>query len=135
MRMRIAAAVLLAAGGLWWVQSLRAGAADAWLWLRLRVRSRGRWTSASCRQIDVGQRGDWKVSLATFADTRVSTYQSYARASALRSQGGRYLVTWPTGEREGIVVAQMAGTWVRALVDGPPRWVNLSSARAIEQEP
>ena len=83
-----------------------------------------------------GQRGDWKVSLATVADTRVVNIPTVAIAlPPLVTEGGRYVVTWANGEREGIIVRQVAGAWVRAAVDGPPRWVNLSSARAIEQAP
>ena len=44
-------------------------------------------------------------------------------------------MTWADGEREGLAVGQVAGAWVRAAVNGRDRWVNLSSARAIEQAP
>ncbi len=86
--------------------------------------------------VDVGQRGDWKVSLATTADTRVVNTPSVTLAlPPLVVEGGRYVVTWANGDRESIAVGQVAGAWVRAAVDGPPRWVHLSSARAIEQAP
>jgi hypothetical protein len=86
--------------------------------------------------MDVGQRGDWKVSLATVADTRVINVPTVALAPPpFVTAGGRYLVTWANGERESIVVGQVAGAWVRAAVDGPPRWVNLTSARAVEEAP
>ncbi len=51
--------------------------------------------------IEVGQRGDWRVSLANAADVRVVNTPAVAIAPPpfLRA-GGRYEVSWPGGERE-----------------------------------
>ena len=87
--------------------------------------------------IEVGQRGDWRVSLANAADVRVVNTPAVAIAPPpfLRA-GGRYEVSWPGGERETFTVAQ-SGTsgWVRAAGQGRPRWLNLSTARTIEELP
>ncbi len=57
--------------------------------------------------IDVGQRGDWKVSLSNVADVRVVNTPTVAAAPlAFLKVGGRYDVTWPAGDRETIGVAQ-----------------------------
>jgi hypothetical protein len=47
-------------------------------------------------------------------------------------KGGRYVVTWPSGEREPIAVVAVAqgGGWVRV---GPSRWINLDTAREVER--
>jgi hypothetical protein len=87
--------------------------------------------------IDVGQRGDWKVSLANVADVRVVNTPAVAIALPpfLRT-GGRYEVTWPAGDRETFAIAQLGGgTWVRTAGDGRPRWLNLAAARTIEEMP
>jgi hypothetical protein len=50
------------------------------------------------------------------------------------TRGARYVVTWPTGERESITVAEVAqgSGWVQV---GTSRWVNLDAARAVERAP
>jgi hypothetical protein len=87
--------------------------------------------------IDVGQRGDWKVSLANVPDVRVVNTPTVAAAPlAFLKVGGRYDISWPAGERETIGVAQLgSGGWVRAAVSGRQRWLNLSVAKAIEEAP
>lgn len=134
MRMRIAAAVLLAAGGLWWAQSASGQAQSTPGFGSGVVQVRGTVDVGRLPPVDVGQRGDWRVSLATVADTRVVNIPTVALAlPPFVAEGGRYLVTWPSGESQSIVVGQVAGGWVRLAVDGPARWVNISTARAIEQ--
>jgi hypothetical protein len=87
--------------------------------------------------IDVGQRGDWKMSLANVADVRVVNTPTVAAAPlAFLKVGGKYDVTWPAGDRETIGVAQLAsGGWVRATGGGRERWLNLSVAKVIEEAP
>jgi hypothetical protein len=84
--------------------------------------------------IDVGQRGDWKMSLASVADVRVVNAPTVVPVGLtfLRA-GSRYDITWSAGDRETIAVAELgSGGWVRATVGGRQRWLNLSVARAIE---
>ena len=72
MRMRIAAAVLLAAGGLWWAQSRLGQVQSApGFGIGRRDQVQGTVDIGRLPLVDVGQRGDWKVALATVADTRV----------------------------------------------------------------
>jgi hypothetical protein len=87
--------------------------------------------------LDVGQRGDWKVSLANVADVRVVNAPTVVPALlTFLKIGGRYEITWPAGERDTIAVAQLgSGAWVRAAVGGRQRWLNLSLAKAIEEAP
>lgn len=85
--------------------------------------------------VEAAQRGDWKVSLASAADTRVLAMPAVtqARPPFVRS-GGRYAITWSGGEQETIVVGQVAdGAWVRTTVNNRERWLNLALARAIEE--
>jgi hypothetical protein len=80
--------------------------------------------------VDVRQGSDWKVTLAQVADVRVVNALPFLRA------GGRYEVTWPAGDRETFALAQLeSGTWVRAASEGRPRWLNLATARTIEELP
>ena len=53
--------------------------------------------------LDVGQRGDWRVTLASVADTRVLNMPPVmlSRPSFVRG-GARYAITWPSGEQETI---------------------------------
>ena len=84
---------------------------------------------------EVVQRGEWRVSLTSPADTRVLAMPavSLARPAFVRA-GGRYAVVWPNGETETIAVGQSPeGAWVRATVGGRERWLNLAHARAIEE--
>jgi hypothetical protein len=55
-------------------------------------------------------------------------------APAFLRRGGRYVVTWATGERESITVTEVAqgGGWVQV---GSSRWLNFHTARAVEREP
>jgi len=87
--------------------------------------------------VDVGQRGDWKVSLANVADVRVVNTPTVASAPlAFLKVGGRYDVTWPAGDRETVGIAQLgSGGWVRAAGAGRQRWLNLAGAKTIEEIP
>lgn len=87
--------------------------------------------------IDVGQRGDWKVSLANIADVRVVNTPAVAIAPLpFLKVGGRYDVTWPAGDRETVGVAQLGSSgWVRAAANGRQRWVNMALAKTIEELP
>jgi hypothetical protein len=84
--------------------------------------------------IDVAQRGPWKISLAETADVRVVAPVYVAPPAFLRS-GAHYLVMWGANERETIEVTQVGGGgWVR-LAGTRARWVNLTLAQAIEEQP
>ena len=87
--------------------------------------------------IDVGQRGDWKVSLANVPDVRVVNTPTIAVAPlAFLRVGGRYDVIWPAGDRETVGIAELgSGGWVRAAGAGRRRWLNLAAAKTIEEAP
>ena len=80
--------------------------------------------------IDVSQRGDWKVSLANVPDVRVvNTPLAFLKVR------GQYVVTWPAGDRETVVIAEFgSGGWIRAAAVGR-RWLNLATAKTIEEIP
>jgi hypothetical protein len=80
------------------------------------------------------QQGDWKVTLGSQADVRVTNTPLVSIAAPdFLKKGGRYSITWATGEQESIVVTQAGTGWVRTERDGRVRWVNLASARTIEE--
>jgi hypothetical protein len=87
--------------------------------------------------IDASQRGDWKVSLANVPDVRVVNTPTVTVAPlAFLKVGGRYVVTWPAGDRETIGVAESgSGGWLRAAGEGRRRWLNLATAKTIEEIP
>jgi hypothetical protein len=85
--------------------------------------------------LNVGQRGDWRVTLASVADTRVVNMPpvTLSRPAFVRA-GARYMITWAGGEQETIAVGEVAdGAWVRVTANGRDRWLNLAQARAIEE--
>jgi hypothetical protein len=85
--------------------------------------------------LDVGQRGEWKVALAS-PDVRIVNSPSVTLAApAFVRVGGRYQVMWPAGEREAIVIQALAGSWVRTASEPRQRWLNLAAALAIEELP
>jgi hypothetical protein len=77
------------------------------------------------------------VSVAGTAPVSVTNTPAVTLALPFTPKSGaRYEVTWPTGERENIVVAQAtAGAWVRVerSATAGERWVNLAGARAIAE--
>jgi len=84
------------------------------------------------------QGSQWKVVLAEAGDVRVTNTPTVATASPeFLKPGHRYTVTWPTGHKEAIVIAQLgSGGWTRVefkASDGRRRWVNLASAQAVEE--
>lgn len=87
--------------------------------------------------INANQRGDWKVSLANVPDVRVvNTPTVTIPPLAFLKVRGRYGVTWPAGDTETIEVAELgSGGWVRAAGPGRRRWLNLATAKAIEEVP
>jgi hypothetical protein len=137
MRTKVVTGLVIAVGAVYWarstdgqVQSVPGPGSGI-------VTVQGKVDIRSLPAMDVGQRGDWKVSLANAADVRVVNTPAVAAAPLpFLKVGGRYDVTWPAGEHETIAVAQLAsGGWVRAAVSGRQRWLNLSIARAIEEAP
>ena len=87
--------------------------------------------------IDAGQRGDWKVSLANVPDVRVVNTATVTVAPvAFLRVGGKYAVTWPAGDREMVSIAELGnGGWLRAAGEGRRRWLNLGTAKTIEEIP
>jgi hypothetical protein len=85
--------------------------------------------------VRAAQAGDWKMTVANVADVRV-TNTPVVTLSALPfvKEGSRYEIVWGQSDRESIRVMN-AGTdgWVRVESTGRRRWVNLSTARAIEE--
>lgn len=81
------------------------------------------------------QLGDWRVSIGNQADVRVTNTPVVNIAIPdMVKKGTRYSITWATGEQETVAVTQVGSSgWVRVERDGRVRWINLSSARAIEE--
>jgi hypothetical protein len=137
MRRKIVTGVLIAVVALYWVRSTDGQVQSVPGPGSGIVTVQGEVDIRSLPVIDVGQRGDWKVSLANVADVRVVNTPTVAAAPlTFVKVGGRYEVTWPGGDRETVGVAQIgSGGWVRAAVNGRQRWLNLSVAKAIEETP
>jgi hypothetical protein len=88
--------------------------------------------------VHAAQAGEWKVQIANTPGVTVSNTPTVTLAAlGFLRVGGRYEVTWPTGERQVVVVSQLgSGGWVR--VDGGrapkgQRWINAGAARSIEE--
>ena len=134
MRTKLVTAILMAVGVLYWVQSMVGQVQPTPGFGTGTVTVQGEVDVRRLPPIDVGQRGDWRVSLATVPDVRVVNTPTVAIALPpfVRS-GGRYEVTWPAGDRETVAVAQLGvGTWVRVSSEGRERWLNLAAARSIQ---
>jgi hypothetical protein len=89
------------------------------------------------------QSGDWKMIVASMPDVRVASMPDVRVASMPNvsmaapefvTKGGRYQITWSTGERQVIRVAHVAsGGWIRVDSAGErERWVNLATARSVD---
>ena len=99
--------------------------------------SREKSTSAGCRRSRSVNAETGGYRSRTAADVRVVNAPAVALTLPpfLRA-GGRYEVTWPGGERETFTLAQPGPSgWVRAASEGRERWLNLSTARTIQQLP
>ena len=75
------------------------------------------------------QRGDWQVAVSNVPTVTMAA-PAFARA------GGRYSITWSTGETETVTIVEPSqGGWVQVERggDGRGRWINLTSARAISE--
>jgi hypothetical protein len=83
------------------------------------------------------QAGEWKVVVANAPDVRVASLPAVSVASPdFVLKGSRYEITWSTGERQQVSVVQTAtGGWIRVEAGSKQRWINLSSARAIDEVP
>ncbi len=136
MRMKVATVVLIAVAVLYWARSTNGQAQSVPGLGSGIVPVQGEVDVRRLPPIDVGQRGDWKVSLAN-SDVRVVNTPTVAVAPlAFLKTGGRYEVTWPAGDRETIGIAEFGGGgWVRAAADGRRRWLNLAAAKTIEEIP
>ena len=137
MRTRLVTAILITAAVLYWVQSMVGQVQPTPGFGTGVVTMQGEVDVRRLPPIDVGQRGDWKVSLATIPDVRVVNLATVAVAlPSLVRTGNRYEITWTAGDRETVAVTQLGvGSWVRASGDGRERWLNLAAARAIQQMP
>lgn len=78
--------------------------------------------------VQAAQRGEWRVAVSNSPTVVVAT-ADFVRKDA------RYSIIWGTGEREQVTVAEAApGGWVEVSRPGSlKRWINLASARSIEQ--
>lgn len=80
------------------------------------------------------QAGEWKVVLAAPADVRVTNSPNVSMPSpAFLKSGGRYDITWSTGDRQTIRVVEVSpGGWLRVESTPRERWINIASARSVE---
>lgn len=81
------------------------------------------------------QSGEWKITIANAPDVRVvSTPDVSLAAPAFLKKDNRYEITWSTGDRQVIRVVQVApGGWIKVDGGARERWVNLASARAVDE--
>ena len=137
MRTKVVTATLMAVAALYWVQSTAGQVQPVPTFGSGTVTVQGEVDVRRMPVIDVGQRGDWRVSLANAPDVRVVNMPAVAMAPLpFLRVGGRYVVTWPAGDQETIAVTQLGGGgWVRATGGGQPRWVNLGWARVVGEVP
>ena len=90
---------------------------------------------ANTPSVTASQAGEWKVAVSNAPDVRVVNPVVVAPPDFLK-KGARYGITWPTGNSETLVVAQVGPLgWIRAEETGRVRWVNVATARSIEEMP
>jgi hypothetical protein len=82
------------------------------------------------------QSGEWRVQVANTAAVRVANTPTVRLATPefVRADQ-RYMIVWVTGEREEVRVTEI-GTdgWVTVShAGGGRRWLNVASARSVEQ--
>lgn len=80
-------------------------------------------------ELAVSQRGLWQVAVTGAPPVTVS-------GPAFVNKGGRYTISWPSGEPETVTVLDPAqGGWLQVefAANGGRRWVNAASARAIQE--
>jgi hypothetical protein len=75
------------------------------------------------------QEGDWHVAVLNTPTVRVTEVPS---PGFLRS-GASYQITWVDGSKESVTISSVATNgWVE--VERSRRWINLASARSIEEQ-
>jgi len=84
--------------------------------------------------VRASQNGDWKVLIANAPDVRVVNTPTVANAPLpFLKVGARIAITWQDGSRESAQISQLGGGgWILADRTSRPRWLNLSSARSVE---
>jgi hypothetical protein len=84
--------------------------------------------------VTAAQSGEWRMSVANVADVRVAnTVATTLMVPRFVQTGRMYAITWATGEREQITVRELGEDgWIRVDQSPGSRWVNLGTARAIE---
>ena len=137
MRTKVGVGVLVAAAALYWARSTEGQVQSVPGPGSGIVTVQGEVDIRRLPPIEASQRGDWKVTLANVPDVRVVNTATVTVAPlAFLKVGGRYAVTWPAGDREMVGIAEVgSGGWVRAAGAGRRRWLNLATAKAIEETP
>ena len=81
------------------------------------------------------QSGEWKMTVANAPDVRVVGMPNVSVAApAFLKKDGRYEVTWSTGDRQLIRVVEIApGGWIKVDAGARERWINLASARSVDE--
>ena len=82
------------------------------------------------------QSGEWQVAISRMPEVRISNTLPVSIQLPRFAAKGKYLVTWQSGESETVTVIDIGEDgWVQAAntVRSGARWVNLRSARAIEE--
>ncbi|HVL66526.1 MAG TPA: hypothetical protein VM364_04600 [Vicinamibacterales bacterium] len=85
--------------------------------------------------VTAAQSGPWHVAVSNAPDVRVTNVATVAVVSpSFLRVGLSYVVTWRAGETETVTISEIAyNGWVRVQTAGRTRWVNLSTARAVEE--
>ena len=82
------------------------------------------------------QGGEWQVAISRMPDVRISNTATVSIQLPRFASKGTFLVTWQSGESEKVTVIDIGEDgWVQAAntVRSGARWLNLRSARAIEE--
>lgn len=85
--------------------------------------------------VPVTQSGPWKVGVDGSPEVRVGNQPIvWIAPPSFIKAGGRYAITWNTGDTENVTVSGVAGAgWVQVTTsNSSTRWINVTLARAIE---
>ena len=86
--------------------------------------------------VTAAQSGEWQMAVTNVPNVRLANAVVVTAVQAPRfiTTSRTYVITWATGEKERIVPREMLDNgWIRVEHAPGDKWINLESARSIEE--